>query len=263
MGDSVAGADQGPAGGAGPAGGTFSYGAGPPPSGSGTAPPPAGGGGDDHTPEPGELKFKEKRSWRTWQLVVAILVAALVGMWINGSTGGGATTAAGSTGGTLPPSNIGTGSSSASTTTTAASGASSASTTTTVAGGSSSASTTTTVAGGSTATSTPVVVGPNTVLIPATQLTGDWTSPNFTIAGGTWNIGWAFQCTPVPATTPTFAVYVVPAGGTVSGTSTPAVTSSAAQGQSVTPQTSTGSQQVVVQAPTGCRWAIKVTGFSG
>jgi hypothetical protein len=230
---------------------------------SASGPPPTAGA-DDHTPAPGELKFKEKRSWRTWQLVVAVIVAAVVGMWINGSTGGGSTTASGSTSGTLPPSNIGTGSSSASTTTTAAGGSSSVSTTT-VAGGSSSASTTTTVAGGSTSasTSTPVVVGPNTVLIPATQLTGDWTSPNFTIAGGTWNIGWAFQCTPVPATTPTFAVYVVNAGGTVTGTSTPAVTSSAAQGQSVTPQTSTGSQQVVVQAPTGCRWAIKVTGFSG
>ena len=124
-------------------------------------------------------------------------------------------------------------------------------------------STTTTVAGGSTTatTSTPVVVGPATVLVPATQLTGDWTSPNFNIAGGTWNIGWAFACTrcrPRPHVRRLRGQCRRPA----TGTSTPAVTSSAAQGQSVTPQTSTGSQQVVVQAPAGCRWAIKVTGFS-
>lgn len=256
MSDSMVGADQEATDGAATrVDGTLPSVSGPPPTGSGS-------GADDHTPAPGELKFKEKRSWRTWQLVVAVIVAAVVGMWINGSTGGGSTTASGSTSGTLPPSNIGSGSSSSSTTT-AGSGSSSASTTTTGASGSSSAPTTTTVAGGPASTTTPAVVGPNTVLIPATQLTGDWTSPNFTIAGGTWNIGWAFQCSPVPAATPKFAVYVVNAGGTVTGSSTPAVTSAAAQGQSVTPQTSTGSQQVVVQAPTGCRWAIKVTGFSG
>jgi hypothetical protein len=54
---------------------------------------------------------------------------------------------------------------------------------------------------------------------------------------------------------------VVTAGGTPSGT--PAVTSAAASGQSVTPQSSLGSQQIVVQASAACRWAVKVTGFSG
>ena len=85
----------------------------------------------DHPPEPGELKLKERRSWRTWQLLLAVLVAAIFGMWINGDTGGGASSATSSTSGTLPPAS---GSSAAgSTTTTAAAGGS---TTTTAAGGS-------------------------------------------------------------------------------------------------------------------------------
>jgi len=100
-----------------------------------------------------------------------------------------------------------------------------------------------------------------TVLIPATQLSGNWTSSSFTIAAGQWNIGWAFQCTPAPATTPTFEIFVVNAGGTPGPT--PAVSSSAASGQSITPQSSLGSQQVIVQTAASCRWAVKVTGFSG
>ena len=43
----------------------------------------------DDPPEPGELKIKERRSWKTWQLLAAALVAAIFGMWINGDTGGG------------------------------------------------------------------------------------------------------------------------------------------------------------------------------
>jgi hypothetical protein len=38
------------------------------------------------------------------------------------------------------------------------------------------------------------------------------------------------------------------------------VTSSAASGNSVTPLTTTGSQQVMVQTTAACRWAVKVTG---
>ena len=98
------------------------------------------------------------------------------------------------------------------------------------------------------------------MLVPATQLTGDWTSPVFNIAGGTWNIGWAFACSPVPASTPTFEVFVVNTGA--SPGPSPAVTSSAPSGQSVAPQTTTGSQQIDVRAPAGCRWAVKVTGSS-
>ena len=129
---------------------------------------------------------------------------------------------------------------------------------TTTAGGSDSATSTTT-AGGSSGSS-PATLAPATVLVPATQLTGDWTSPVFTIAGGTWNIGWAFACSPAPAATPTFAVFVVDTGA--SPGPSPAVTSSAPSGQSVAPQTTTGSQQIDVRAPTGCRWAVKVTGSS-
>lgn len=215
---------------------------------------------DDTHPEPGSLNISGRRAWKSWQLVVAVLIAALFGMWFNGSTGSASpsATSGGSSGFKIPPPGSGATTTTApggATTTTAPGGAT---TTTTAPGG----ATTTTVAGGATTTTStvPVVVGPATVLVPATQLTGNWTSPTFNIAGGTWNIGWAFACDPVPAQTPTFAVFVVNAGA--SPGTTPAVTSTAPSGQSVTPQTTTGSQQIVVQSPAGCRWVVKVTGSS-
>lgn len=219
----------------------------------------------DTRPEPGDLKIQGRRAWKTWQLTIFLVVAFVIGMWFNGISGtvstGVSGSATGSSGGSykLPPPS-GSGDSS---TTTGARG----STTTTTAGaaGGAPGSTTTpsAVAGGasgSTTTTTGATVGPASVLVPAFQSTGNWTSPAFTIAGGTWNIGWAFACTPVPASTPTFAVFVVNNGA--SPGPTPAVSSGAPSGQSATPLTSTGSQQIVVQAPAGCRWVVKVTGSS-
>ena len=58
----------------------------------------------DDQPQPGELKIKERRSWKTWQLLTAILVATIFGMWINGDTGGGSSANGSSSGSSkLPP----------------------------------------------------------------------------------------------------------------------------------------------------------------
>ncbi len=221
-----------------------------------------------YQPEPGELKIKERRTWKTWQLLLVALLAAGIGMWFNGNAGSASGDPAASGSGSSsyklgpPPSSTVPAAGSAS-----AAGANS-STTTTAAGSTTttapSGSTATTVAGAgaasATATTAPVAVGPATVLVPTTQQTGNWTSPAFTIAGGTWNIGWAFQCAPAPSGGPSFQIFAVTNGSTASGT--PAVTSTAASGQSVTPLTSTGSQQVIVQTTAACRWAVKVTGSS-
>jgi hypothetical protein len=241
--------------------------------GFGDSPPPPYGtgatvGGDplssaNYEPEKGELKIKERRTWKTWQLLVAVILAAGVGMWFNGNSGSASSTSA-TSGYKLPPP-----SSSAKSSTTvgdpAASGA--GSTVTTAAGtsadtaGSNSTTTTgATAGGGDTSTTTATAVGPATVLIPQTEQTGNWTSPAFTIAGGTWNIGWAFQCAPAPTGAPSFQIFVTTAGGGPG--STPAITSSAASGQAVTPQTTAGSQQIMVQTTAACRWAVKVTGSS-
>lgn len=212
----------------------------------------------DHQPEKGELKIKERRTWKTWQLLIGVLLAAGIGMWFNGNSGSasGTGSSSGSSSYKLPPP---TGSS----TTPGAAGGSSTSTTagstsTTSAAGST--STTTGAGASSTATTGAVAVGPATVLVPETQQTGNWTSPVFTIAGGTWNIGWAFQCAPAPAGGPSFQIFAVTSGA--SPGATPAVTSTAASGQAVTPLTSVGSQQVIVQTTAACRWAVKVTGSS-
>ena len=218
----------------------------------------------DGPPEPGELKLKERRSWKTWQLLTAVLVAAIFGMWINGDTGGGASSTGSSSGSsTLPPANASPSSSpaggSTATTTTVAGG--SAVTTTTTAGG----TTTTTAAGGTTTTtsstsssSPAAAAGPARVLLTSPQLTGNWTSTAFTTTTAPWDIGWAFRCTPAPATGPSFEVFVTPTGGAATGT--PAVSETGPSGQSVTAQSSIGAQTLIVQAPAACTWIVKVTG---
>ena len=233
---------------------------------------------DDTRPEPGSLNIKGRRSFKPWHVAILVLIACLLGMWfayqINGSASA-TSSGSGSGGGTYKlPTEGGGSSSTGSSGSTGTSGAgarsagggsaSRATTTTTLAGGTGS-STTTTVAGGTgaagAATSSTQSLGQEAYLVPAHQASGNWTSPAFNIAGSTWYVGWAFQCNPVPAANPKFAVYVVPAGGSPTGA--PAVTQSAPQGQSVTNLTSTGSQQIVVQAPPQCEWVVKVTGYGG
>ena len=95
----------------------------------------------DPMPMKGDLQIKDRRSWKSWQLITAIVIAALVGMFIGyqwAGPGGDSSTSSTAPAYTVP-------SSSGSTTTTTAAGGS---TTTTAAGG----ATTTTAAGGTTAT---------------------------------------------------------------------------------------------------------------
>ncbi len=220
----------------------------------------------DDQPQPGELQIKERRSWHTWQLLVAILIAAIFGMWINGDTGGGSSSNGASAGsGKLPPESSTPSASpaagSTATTTTAAGGSSV--TTTTAAGGSTATtaaggSTTTTAAAGSTTASSTAAAGPARVLLMSPQLTGNWTSTPFTTTVASWNIGWAFRCSPAPAAGPSFQVFVTPAGSSPSGTA--AISETGPSGQSVTSQSSIGAQTLVVQAPAACTWIVKVTG---
>jgi hypothetical protein len=213
----------------------------------------------ERAPARGQLGIKDRRSFKTWQMASVVIVALLAGMAI-GYSGGGTPTAATSTNNyALPPPSGG-----ASTTTTTSGPAGAGTTTTTSAGskshGGTAGSTTTTTgasASGTTTTTTPVT-GTAQILVPATQMSGNWTSPTFTVAGGTWNIGWAYRCTPAPTSGTAFAVLVVPAGG--SPASPPAVSQSAGSGQSITPQSSTGSLTIQVQSPSTCVWAVKVTG---
>src|ERR1700691_5521311 len=56
-------------------------------------------------PTPGELKIKERRSWRTWQLLVFGVACLLLGLLISYSDSGKQTKSTSSTGGNykLPP----------------------------------------------------------------------------------------------------------------------------------------------------------------
>jgi len=242
-----------------------------------TPPPPdraAAGGPPEPPPAPGELHIKEKRTWKTWQLATAMMVAALVGMALNYNSSGASSSASSggtkgyklpppaATGGaapttTTPSSTLPPGSTRGATTHSATSGGAthqhgSVSTTTTA------PATTTTTGATTTTTTSGAAPGPLQLLVPATQMHGNWTSPAFSITAAPWNIGWAFQCTPAPASGPSFQVFVAPVGGKPGAT--PPVSETGASGQQVTQVQSTGSQVVMVQAPANCLWAVKVTG---
>ncbi len=196
----------------------------------------------------GSLGIKERRSWATWQLVSIAFVALLGGMLVeylaSGSGGSSSASKVNAKSYTPPPP------SRSSSSGTASPGGKTGSTTTT--------STAPGAGAGQTTSTTAPVTGPAQVLLGPYLSLGDWTSPSFTIGGGQWNIGWAYRCTPAPAAGPAFQIFVFPTGGSPSGT--PAVSQTADSGQSVTPQTTSGSQQLQVQVPAGCIWVVKVTG---
>lgn len=197
-------------------------------------------------PAPGSLGIRERRSWATWQLVSVAIVAFLGGMLIEFLAAGSGALAGGKANAksyTPPPP-----SSSSSIGNTSSGGVTPTSTTPTTAP----------VSTGQTTPTTAPVTAPAQVLLGPYQSQGNWTSTPFTIAGGTWNIGWAFRCTPAPASGPAFQVFVVPAGASPTGAA--AVSQSGVSGQSITPETTPGGQQLQVQAPPGCVWVVKVTG---
>lgn len=201
----------------------------------------------DRVPGRGQLGIKERRSWHTWQLTLVAVLAALLGMLIGnvfaggGSSNSGAQTG-GQTSGTLPPEGAG--------------GTPAGSSTTTAPAGSTTTSTPATSAGSGTTTTAPAT-GPLVTLLGPHQASGNWTSTPFTVSGQ-WNIGWAYQCSPAPASGQSFEVFVVPAGGTAGAV--PAVTETGASGNSVTVQSSAGNQELVVDSASTCIWVVKVTG---
>jgi len=194
------------------------------------------------TPEPGELGIKERRSWHTWQLLVAVGLAAVFGMFIGNL--GNSSSAKGSAGSSssgyaLPPPSSSGSSTGASTTTTPS-------------------TTTPPSATSTTAPATATAGGTAQVLVPRYQSQGNWTSPTFTITSGTWQLGWAFQCSPAPSSGSGFQAFAITPGGSPG---TAAVTGSGASGSGITPLTSAGAQQIQVQAAAGCIWVVKVTGI--
>ena len=203
----------------------------------------------EYTPAPGELHIKEKRTWRTWQVAVAVVAAILVGMGLNYHTVGSSQASTAKAYSLPPPARSG---STTATTVAPATGSSHGATTSTTAAG----GTTTTTPGSSTTTT--AAAGPARVLLSSAQMSGNWTSTAFTTTAANWSIGWAFRCTPPPAGGPAFQIFVTPVGGKPTGTA--AVSQTASSGQSVTSQSSLGQQTLVVQTSASCVWVVKVTG---
>ncbi len=173
---------------------------GPDPSGAGGSASADGGDGID----PGQLKIKERLSFSTWQVALVAVGTLVIGMLLGSCfpTGTSTPKTASGGGGSRPlPAESGAA---------GATGGPGASATTAP------PAQTATTAAGSTASSVPTSTpasGPLQVLLGPKQSQGAWTSTPFTVASGSWNIGWAFRCTPAPASGAAFQVFVVPAGG--------------------------------------------------
>lgn len=215
-----------------------------PPAGWAGAPAVAPGVPEPSWDQPGGLDIKEKRSWHTWHLLSTGFVAVLVGMAI-GHAGSKPSTSAASKGGGLfkLPDAAGP------------------------------TSTTPTSLDGETAPTTPSTNSPTATTLaaetPATGAakvlldkkgTGPLAATAFTIKGGTWRIGWAYDCTQSGTADGSgpFQIAVAPA----SGTAAIAVDEVGARSKKgVTTQTVSG--PLTIEVRTACRWAVKVTGIPG
>jgi hypothetical protein len=195
-------------------------------------------------PPPGGLGIRQRRSWQTWQVVVAATVAWVLGMMVGYS-------------GQKPSAESGTGKPIVSL------GALAANTPTTGAGAAPTAATTATTAAPETTVTTAAAppVGAPTVLMPNTPGSGPSDLPAFT-AGGPWSIGWHFRCVNTPAGTGTFSLEVIPDAGAPGAPAAPAIQQTSREGQGVTPQTAPGRQHVKVTTDPACQWAVKVTGIA-
>jgi hypothetical protein len=180
---------------------------------------------------PGGLTIRDRRSWKTWQLITAMTASLIAGMAIA-HTGSGAASAAGDT---TPLYSLQPQASSSTAPT-----ASAAPTT-------------------SREAPVPLKTGPAVILLPNTNGKGAKTLATFS-AGGAWKIGYAFDCSAAAGGTGYFRVFVENVG--VSAT-TPAIDKTARSGSGIASQTTTGEIRIHISADAACRWAVKATGVKG
>jgi hypothetical protein len=199
---------------------------------------PAAGAPEPSWDQPGGLEIKEKRSWRTWHVLVAAFASLLVGMAI-GHAGSSGSSAGGSAQPLFKlPDSGGT------------------PTTATLSAGDAPTTTTSVVAPASTPVAPTPVTGVAKVLVTKTG-TGPLPPTAFAVKGGTWNIGWAYDCTKSGSAdgAGTFHITVAPP----SGSAAIAVDETGRSNKGVTPRTEAGALSVEVR--TACRWVLKVTGI--
>jgi len=187
--------------------------------------------------QPGGLDIKEQRSWRTWHLLATALGALLIGMAIGHANakpaaGGGAKQGLFK----LPDSSA-----------------------TTAVPPTSTDPTTSSIVAATTDT-TPAAETPVTGVVKVLfdkKAAGPLAATAVSIKGGTWKIGWAYDCTKSGSAdgTGTFQVVVAP----TSGAGANAVNEVGRNKTGVTSQTVAGA--LTLEVRTACRWAVKVTGI--
>ena len=197
----------------------------PPPAAPSPPPPPSPPAATGQPRRPGGysggLDIRDRRQWRTWQLVTAVLLTLLVGMAI-GHTGADTGSAGHKATFVLPPS----------ATTSAGSGAE-----------------TSTSSGGATGS-----VPSGNVILPRMQSTGPGSTGSFSVNTPGWTINWIFDCSATPTGSAPFQIFIVPGGGSI-----PVVDEAARTASGSTTQTSTGAESLRIGTDQGCAWAVTVT----
>lgn len=217
---------------------------------------------------------KERRRWPTWSLLLTVFVAGVVGMVIGylpvhshsnaaassgpafplasgGAIAGGPTTSA------VPSSRSGTPAGTVRT-----SGAASLPTTTVPQVTSTSASTPTTSPTTTMSTTTTATVPTSSTTVPVMhitvlqtqQLSGPGSTPEFTVAEGPYEVGYAYDCQSAPTAEQSFQILGVPVQG---GPST-VFHSTVLQGSGTLVVSTTGDQKLEVQTAAACQWVMKV-----
>jgi hypothetical protein len=194
---------------------------------------------------PGSLGIKERRTWRTSQVVLFCTLALLLGMRIGYS---GEKAPAASSRGAVP----------------GQSGLPPAPTTpTTLAPGDPGQPTDTSPTTGSATTGTrePVGAAQGTpeVLLEVSPRTGPLTTDTFTVAAGGWKVGWSFNCRGQGGSGPFNVTVRHPGSG--EAPEDPPVQQNGPDGKGIEQFSSQGDHVLVVQ--TNCLWALKVTGIPG
>ena len=216
-------------------------------------------------------RAKERRRWPTWSLVVTVFVTGVLGMAIgylpvhphsnaaasssgpvfpggpSGPTTGGPTTTARSSspsGTTLP---VRTSGAASRPTTTAPFRTSDAAPTTT----SASTTSTTTTPLPTSSTTLPVM---QIVVLQTQQVAGPGQTPEFTVAQGPYEVGYAYDCESALTADQSFQVLLLP----VQGSTTSVFSSTQVQGSGTLVVPTTGDQKLEVETAAACQWVMKV-----
>jgi hypothetical protein len=218
---------------------------------------------------PSLLEAKERRRWPTWSLVMTVFVAAVLGMVIGHIPAHSPSNAAASSSGPAFPGGT-SGITAGGPTTSVLSSSHSGTTLLVRTSGEASLPTTTVPLVTSTSTAEPTTTTASTtttppkssttvpemhiVVLQTQQVAGPGQTPEFTVAQGPYEVGYAYDCESALTADQSFQILVAPA----QGGSSSVFSSTQVQGSGTLVVPTTGDQKLEVETAAACQWVMKV-----